>query len=329
MDIKKIAALAIIIVVAISVGLMITTGSGEEADIEYGGQYYPGEFLLNGMPEIWENYGITVNHTLFSSGAEGNEALVSGRIDINCGSDSKTISLFNAIPDKALIIGTIQRGNRYTTIVRKDSEYEDWGDLVGKTVATRFGTGAEGVLRRYFEQSEYDWNDFDWVNVKVEDMISSLEGGQIEAFTAWAPTPAIAEAQGIGKALKSYGDVALVPASIHTTKEFAKNNREEVIKFLAAQLQKAEMIKENPEKAAQIASNAAEKKGINVSPEAFERVYQRINFQIEFDESIIQEINNTADFLYSQGKIDKKPELEWDTSYLEEAKELYENKTTD
>ena len=48
-------------------------------------------------------------------------------------------------------------------------------------------------------------------------MIAALDNEQIEAFTAWEPTPAIAEAMGIGRMLRTYGDIALVPASIHTT----------------------------------------------------------------------------------------------------------------
>ena len=326
---KRLSQFALIAAVALAVagslvGCQPQAAAPEEGltTIRYGGQYYPGEFLLLGDPSIWSKYGIIVEHTLFSSGGEGNEALISGNVDINAGSDSKTTVLFNAIPDDALIIGTLQRGNRYTTIVRKDSPYQSWGDLMGKTVGTRFGTGAEAGLRKYFAREGYSWEDFEWVNLKLEDMIAALDNGQIEAFTAWEPTPAIAEAMGVGRMLRTYGDVALGPVQIHTTKEFAYNHEEEVVRFLAAHLDKADMIKNNPRNAAEIASSAAAKKGITVAPEAFETVFERIDFSIEFDDSIIQAINDTADFLLSQGKIEKTPTLVWDTSFLEKAKEL-------
>ena len=143
-------AIVLIVVVAIAGWQTWVYFNRETVDIRYGGQYYPGEFLLLGMPELWEKYGIRVQHILFSSGAEGNEALISGKVDINCGADSKTIALFNAIPDQALIIGTLQRGDRYATVVRADSNITSWYDLlkiIGKKVATRIGTGAEGVIR--------------------------------------------------------------------------------------------------------------------------------------------------------------------------------------
>jgi len=326
---KIILAVILIVVVAVASWQVWLYLTSKHVDIRYGGQYYPGEFLLYGMPELWAKYNLTVEHILFSSGGEGNEALIAGKVDINCGADSKTIALFNAIPDEALIIGTLQRGDRYATVVRADSNYTSWDDLIGKKVATRFGTGAEGVLRRFFNQTyspklgrNYQWEDFEWVNLKIEEMIAMLEAGKIEAFTAWEPTPAIAEAQGVGKILRTYGDIALVPVSIHTTKKFAYEHRDLIVRFLAVHLEKAEMIKNNPDECAQIAAEAAKSMGIDVSPEAFKKVFQRINFQIEFNETIIDEIYKTAQFLYEQGKIDKIPTLEWDTSFLDEAKQL-------
>ncbi len=325
------AALAVVLAAVVMIaGWQVWAYLNRKAvDIRYGGQYYPGEFLLLGMPELWEKYNLTVEHILFSSGAEGNEALISGKVDINCGADTKTIALFNAIPDQALIIGTLQRGDRYATVVRADSNITSWDDLIGKKVATRFGTGAEGVLRKFFNRTyseklgrNYRWEDFEWVNLKVEDMIAALESGQIEAFTAWEPTPAIAEAQGVGKVIRTYGDIALVPVCLHTTKDFAYKHKDLIVRFLAVHLEKAEMIKNNPDECAQIAAQAASNMGIEVSPEAFKIVFKRIDFTIEFNQTIIDAIYDTAEFLYQQGKIDKIPTLEWDTSFLEEAKLL-------
>ena len=291
-------------------------------DIRYGGQYYPSELLLYGWPELWAKYGVDVDHVLFSSGTEGNEALIAGTIDINCGADTKTIALFNAIPDEALIIGVVERGDRYVTVVRQDSPYMSWDDLVGKTVATRFGTGAEGVLRKFYAREGYDWEDFAYVNLQVEDMIAALQRGQIEAFTAWEPTPAIAEAQGVGRTLMTYGDVALVPASIHTTKSFAYAHEDAVVRFLAAHLEKANLIREDPRRAAQMACAAAAQKGISVSLEAFEKAYARIDYTIDFDETVVQAIHETSGFLYEQGKIAVKPTLVWDRSFLDKAMQL-------
>ena len=296
---------------------------GKLETVRYGGQYYPGEFLLKAYPQFWKNYGLNAIHILFSSGTENNMALISGNVDINCGSDSKTVSLFTAIPNQALIIATLERGNRYSTIVRADSPYKTWYDLKGKTVATRLGTGAEQVLLRYFDQvPDLSWNDFHWVNLKIEDMIAALQNGSIAAFTAWEPTPAIAEAQGVGRVLRSYGDVALVPVLLHTTVKYAQTHRDEIVRFLAAQLDKVAMIRNDPAKAAQLAAKAASAQGIQVSPDAFERVFKRVDFSLDLDKDVLAAIENTAQFLYSKGKINFIPKFRWDGSFLEEAKAL-------
>ena len=99
-------------------------------NLSYGGQHHPGEWLLYGYPDFWSRYDSAVDHMLFSSGAENNDALISGEININCGGDSKMIVLFNAISAEALMIGAVQRGNRYTTIVRANSDIDSWDDLL-------------------------------------------------------------------------------------------------------------------------------------------------------------------------------------------------------
>ena len=100
--------------------------------------------------DFWSKYGVEVQHILFSSGTENNQALITGAIDINIGSESKSIDLFNAMGDEAVIIAVPQRGNRYSTVVKGDSQITNWWDMIGKKVGIRLGTGAEQVLRQYF-----------------------------------------------------------------------------------------------------------------------------------------------------------------------------------
>ena len=245
---------------------------------------------------------------------------------MNVGSDSKTVALFNALGDEVVIIGTVQRGDRYSTMIRSGSDYSSWFDLKGKKVGTRFGSGAEFVLRKYFDShDELSWDDFEWINIKTEDMIAALDNSQIEAFTVWAPTGEIAESQGIARTLRSYGNIALTPVSLHTTRSFLESHRDELVRFIAGHLDKAKLIKENPDKAAEIAASAAAEKNLNISPEAFRLIFKRINFQVDFDASLMNELEQTAQFLKNQGKIDSIPNFYYDLSILEDARELIKN----
>ncbi len=318
----KMGALVLFAGILVLVNNCSGEGAGEKSAVRYGGQYYPGEFLMEGH-DFFAEFDLPVEHTLFSSGTENNEALISGNIDVNVGSDSKTSALCTALGEEALVIGTVQRGDRYSTMVQKDSPYQNWTDMKGETVGTRFGSGAEFVLRKFFDsRADLSWDDYEWVNLKTEDMIAALDHGQVASFTVWAPTGEIAEAQGIARSIRSFGDIAKTPVSIHTTKSYAENHREELVKFLAAHLRKKQMIEENPEKAARLAAQAAKDRGLSVSAGAFQLIFEKIDFTIDFDESTIREIKKTAAFLKDQGKLDRIPEVSYDRSYLEEAKEL-------
>ncbi|MHA1354713.1 MAG: ABC transporter substrate-binding protein [Candidatus Heimdallarchaeota archaeon] len=308
----------------IGIGFLIQPNN-VEFDLSYGGQYYPGEFVLKGNPEYWEQYGLNVEHRLFASAKESNDALLAGQIDVNCGSDSKTVALFSSDPDNFVLIGTVQRGDRYSTIIADDAVYADWGDLVGETVATKFGSGAEQVLRRYFDTQAYEWDDFDWVDMDVTAMASALDTGQVSAFTAWEPTPSLAVDQGIGKVLRSFGDIALTPASIHANKDFAYNNPEKIVAFLAGHLEKYDLITNDVATAAADASAAAETYSTDISAGAFTLIFGKIDFTVEFNESIIESIYDTAEFMLNAGKITEVPDIVWDIRFVLAAKELQAN----
>lgn len=310
-----------------SAALILTGCDGTDRSatqpLRYGAQFYPGEFLLLGAPELWARYDLRVEHLIFSSGSENNQALIAGRCDVNCGSDSKTVGLCSILGDEIVVIAAIQRGDRYATIVGAESPYRDWCDLKGKVIATRLGSGAEQVLRRFFDRTDdLAWNDYEWVNLKLEDMIPRLIAGDIEAFTVWEPTAAMAEDQGVGRVLRTYGDISPVPVCIHTTTTYLKAHRAELVKFLAAHLEKAEMIRTDPVRAAQIAAVAAQARGQDISAGALERVFRRIDFSLAIDQSVRAAVQETAEYLFEIQKIDKIPRIRFDTSLLEEARAL-------
>jgi NitT/TauT family transport system substrate-binding protein len=297
-------------------------GDGELTVLRYGGQLYPEEYLLKGK-DFWSAYGLTVEHTLFSSGGENNQALISGAIDVNIGSDSKSVGLFNAMGDEIVIIAASQRGDRYSTMVSADSDITSWYDMVGQKVGVRLGTGAEQVIRRYFEEAgDLKWEDFEWININVEDMGAALADGSIVSFTAWEPTPAIAQATSGAKVMQSYGDVALTPVVIHTTVEYAKTHRAELVAFLRGHIDKLNLIKNDVDEAARIAAEAASAQGAEVSPEVFKTIFERVDFSLVVDADVVAALEDTAQFLKNTGEVDTIPVFLVDTSFLEEALKL-------
>jgi ABC-type taurine transport system substrate-binding protein len=58
---------------------------------------------------------------------------------------------------------------------------------------------------------------------------------------------------------------------------------------------------------------------VEVSAGAFKRIFERVDFSLQFSEEILAAVEDTAQFLFDQGKIDTIPEFRWDGSFLEEA----------
>ena len=78
-----------------------------------------------------------------------------------------------------------------------------------------------------------------------------------------------------------------------------------------------------------MAADAASEQGSDVSADAFLRIFERVDFSMEFDETVLASIESTAQFLFDQGKIDVIPSFRWDGTLLEEAKTLRENLSSD
>jgi ABC-type nitrate/sulfonate/bicarbonate transport system substrate-binding protein len=294
----------------------------ELTPIRYGGQFYPEEFVLKGE-DFFSKYGLSVEHAFFGFGDDNNRALISGAIDINIGSDSRSVALFDAMGNDVIIIATSQRGNRYSTMVNSDSEITSWYDMVGQKVGIRLGTGAEMVVRSYFEEvGDLRWEDFEWVDLKVEDMPTALADGLIASFTAWEPIISIAETKNGAVVMMSYGQTSLSPVFIHTTTSYATDHRKELVAFLRGHLDKQTMIQADVEEAARIAAKAAADEGIEISAKVFKSIFQRGDFSLDVDDNVVNSLKETARYLLKIGEIEKIPEFYVDTSYLEEAKKL-------
>ena len=97
---------------------------------------------------------------------------------------------------------------------------------------------------------------------------------------------------------------------------------------MASQLSKSNFINRNKTRAAHYASQAASELGITISENAFKDLFDRINFTVDLNDAIIEDINDAADFLKNQVDpplIDRVPILEYDEKYLQAARELQNN----
>lgn len=294
-----------------------------KAPLHYGGQLYAEEFLLQGM-DFWSAYDLNVEHVLFTQPDDLVQAFLSGVVDIALFSDIQAVEIFSSMGEDALIIGVSERGDRISTLVQSDAEIKSWKDLEGKKAALRNGSGAELALKSYFDRYKtLKWDDIEWVNLPVEDMTDALKAGSVEAITAIEPIPSIALDKGGIKILFSYGNYWPAPLVLVTTRDFAKKNPDKVIAFLQGQLDKAALIERDPALAARTAFAQSQTYDLEIPAYAFLLVFKRLDFNLQVDDSIAANLENTARSMLDAGVIEEIPEFFIDDSYVEKAVENF------
>jgi ABC-type nitrate/sulfonate/bicarbonate transport system substrate-binding protein len=306
----------------ITIGFITAISVGANGPVRFGAQCYPDILFLQGFQHLWDRHGIEVDLTIFSSDNEGIDALTSGKCDILYVSTIEAVKLSCTLGDNALIIASVQKDERYATFVRDGSLYTSWADLNGHPVATLFDSGAEYVLRAYFQQKDVVWESFKWINLKPPEMLSALDKGKIEAFTISESLCAMTETIKMGKCIYTYGDIALSPILIFTTRGFADNHRAEIVNFLGAHLDKTELIKENPKIIGQYAAQSAVARTLNISQETLEKIIKDIDYTLDIENDVVNQVQETALSLQKLGMIDKVPVIWYDRSFLEQARQL-------
>lgn len=292
--------------------------SSKETTIHYGGQLYAQEILLQRM-DVWSAYNVNIEHVLFTNPDDLVEGFRKGVVDIALFSDIQAAQLFNEFGEDIVIIATAESGDRITTLVRVDSRIEDWDDLENKNVALRSGSGAELVLKRYFDQHKLDWDSIEWFNIPVDDMPAALADGAVDAITALEPIPAMAQAAGGMRVMQSYGECCPAPMVLVTKASFARARSEEISAFLRGHLDKLGLIESDSALAARTAAKQAKVYGLDISASAFHIVFKRVDFSLLISKNIISALENTAQAMIDAGTLEDIPEYYFDDSYLEAA----------
>ena len=149
--------------------------------------------------------GLKVKLIPFQSGTLIIDALVTGRIDANCGSAitghwfaeqnvSGRFKIFLIYGSKGL------RDNTFVVVVRKDSPMKDLQDLEGKRVGT-FPGATSLALAKAVIRKKADPERVIFTEISPPNMVPALGAGQIDAFFTPEPSGMIAVAKGVGRYL--------------------------------------------------------------------------------------------------------------------------------
>lgn len=245
---------------------------------------------------MFEAEGVRVRSAQFNSGPASAEALYTGAVDVAAMGDTAALIMLARRPDMVILASHAAGEHRHRLMVKADSGLQGLEDLKGKTVAVRKGTSTHGGLLLALNRQGIPVADLKLMDLSPPVMTDALAAGSIEAFAASEPTPSVAETSG-ARQLATFGGLGNeYPILIVAPRAFVAANEAALERFFWA-LKRAEAFAlANPERVIKL---LAEQSGL--SPQAVQSAMSRHSYALRLDQSILESLEQTADFLREEG----------------------------
>lgn len=294
---------------ALTGGFLLAPQAAAAEELRVGVQQVPPDEVY--LAKDWAKpYDLNVKITQFSSGGDMLKAFLAGRVDVANGGSARLVTLAAQQPDSFYIVGTQQSGgDRYGVVVKADSTVADIEQLKGKKIGAVKGSGTYGTFLIYLKNHGLSENDFEVVNMKINDLPAAVEQGLVEAAVMWEPFVAIAEDQGNVKRIISLKDASPSPNFLLASKKVTDANPDLIVKFLASEIDAGNLITTDPSKAGQIAAGQIAKRGVKVSPAALEVAFTRISVDRAVTDDLLDDLAPIAEALKEAGKIAEVPDF--------------------
>lgn len=253
---------------------------------------------------MFSRHGLYVVPSRFNSGPACAEALYTGAADIGTMGDATAVlALFRKAPLR-LITSHASGEHRHRLIVDAEASIKSAADLIGKRIAIKKGTSTYGGFLKFLEAKNISTDRIRVVNLKPETMPDALAAGSIDAFAASEPTPSLGEMRG-GREIATFGGLGnTYPVMMLATEKFIAGRADDLERFMAALKEAERFIADNREQAVKLVAES-----IGLPRDVTERAMERHEFRLNLDASTLNSLQETAEFLRSQGLIDSVPEL--------------------
>ena len=230
----------------------LTSGGGNTVRIAY-------QVIPNSAPivkhEGWleDEIDMDVEYRQYDAGADVNQAVAAGSVDIGlAGSTLVANGIATGLPYEVPWIYDVIGDNEALVAQDGISSIED---LKGKKVATPLGSTTQYSLVEALKQAGVDPGDVKILDMEPPDALAAWKNGSIDAAYVWHPTLQQMIDDG-GKVLVTSGDLAkegVVTADLGiVSSDFAKEHPDVVSAWLQAENRGVQLIKRDPQKAAQI-----------------------------------------------------------------------------
>ncbi|NLY11689.1 MAG: ABC transporter substrate-binding protein [Firmicutes bacterium] len=297
---KRILIAVLVIILAAGAGM----GLANSASLSI--TYNPMPFNLPSMVEkeqkLLEQQGLKVAYSSFQAGFAMTEAMAAKELDI-----AVVMGATSAITSKAggrdikIVAAYSQAPSAFALVTRPDGI--ELKDLKGAKIAVPVGTEAHYLLAKILKEQGLTFNDIEVINMMVPDGVAALQAKQVDA--AMAVEPVLSRLEGAGQIRVLRNGVGLISGLTVSTIRGDLVGDERVEKFLTAQQHALQFISENNEEALAIAQ-----RDTGLPRAIIEKIAPKYNFSMEITEEVKASLEETIEFLYAEGLIQRKISVE-------------------
>ncbi len=238
-----------------------------------------GYFKQERLEVDWRRFGV---------GREGRDAMIAGAIDINATATTPfLIGLEKGVPFSAVAVNSYFCGTNHI-VVRKDSDIHSVAQLKGKRIALARGTVTEYVFAaRIAPVFGLKTGDYEVANIADQkDRIPTLIAKAVDAAGIGDPYVAIAEHEGLVRSLGDFCKYDTLPFLATVTNKVIKENPAAVVAYLRGWLRAVKLLKEQPEKAAEIYWQEQDAAGRSVPASVLDKTLRRMRWEPEITPEI-------------------------------------------
>lgn len=280
-------------------------GEGAQAEVTIGYQKTGSLNLLRlrgGLEPGLAKLGVRVKWVGFPAGPQLLEALNAGSIDFGHTGEAPPI-LAQAAGVPFVYVGyEPARPRAEAILVPPGSPLKSVAELKGKRIALNKGSNVHYLLVRALERAGVRYDEFRPVFLPPADARAAFEGGSIDAWAAWDPYYAEAEARANARVLSDGDGLVANREFLLATRVFARDHPDLVAAILDGLRGQADWTRSHPDEVARLFGDEI---GLEVA--TVRRAIDRKAFGVSpMDDAVVIEQQHVADVFAELGLIPAK-----------------------
>lgn len=290
-----------------------TTVAAAQDAIKFGYPQTPAGALavVADKTELWTRNGLKVQSISFAAAINARDAIISGRLDV--GVAGLTNFLAGASEAGLVAIGiAVDQCASAAILVKPASPIRSVADLKGRRVASQTGTITHSVfVNRLLPSAKLTVGDVQLVNLRFQDMVSTLAAGSVDAIATVDPFLSSAEYNGLGRMVTDFCRAGPVPLILAASPNVAKNT--DVVRgFIRTWQQVGILFQSEPDRVAQIYADALNERGYELPREVVITIVRRLNAKpdtVLFSPRFLSYAREEAKFMLQEGQLSRLPDF--------------------